>query len=424
MSGRPRWIEDAFVRVDGASIAFCRIAFGLLMAWEVVRYFTTGRIYEYYVRPTHHFTYYGFGWVQPLPEVGLYALFAVLGLAALGIAAGRLFRLSTSVFCAGFTYVFLLDQARYLNHFYLICLLSLLWIFMPRGQRVPKWSIWLLRFQVGIVYFYAGVAKCNADWLGGEPMRTWLAGRTSLPVLGTWFLDEWVVYLFSWGALALDLLAVPGLLYRPTRSLAYVGLSAFHLLNSVLFNIGVFPWMMLAMTTVFFAPSWPRALLGRSPVPDPRPGSTQRGVVWALILWATLQLTIPLRHFLYPGNVSWTEEGHRFAWHMLLRSKRGSARFVVRDPVSRRITHVDPSDDLVDWQASKMAGRPDMVLQYAHLVARRARRQAGHDVEVRAICRVAMNGRPAQDLIDPTVDLAKVERSLVTADWIVPLRPR
>jgi hypothetical protein len=57
--------------------------------------------------------------------------FIVMGLLAAAIAAGMLYRVATVLFFLAFTYVFLLDQVCYLNHFYLVCLYSFLMIFVP-----------------------------------------------------------------------------------------------------------------------------------------------------------------------------------------------------------------------------------------------------------------------------------------------------
>jgi hypothetical protein len=132
-------------------------------------------------------------------------------------------------------------------------------------------------------------------------------------------------------------------------------------------------------------------------------------------------LLVPLRHFAYPGNVSWTEEGHRFAWHMKLRDKEAEATFTVADPAAGRQWTVDPRDHLTRIQSANMAGQPDMILQFAHHLSREARAQGRGEVQVRAQVTASLNGRPPQLLIDPQVDLAATPRSLRHARWIVPL---
>jgi hypothetical protein len=400
-----------------------RLAIRAQKLWEVWRYFASGWIEDYFLKPSFHFTYLGFGWVRPLPGWGVHAVFALLGLAAAGIAIGPWRRLAAAVFAVGFTYQFLLEQARYLNHFYLICLLAFLLALVPDGRHVPAWALWLLRAQVGIVYVFAGLAKLNADWLAGEPVRSWLAERALRPAFGPWLADERLVWLVSWGGLLLDLLVVPGLLWRRTRAVAFVAASAFHLGNAWLFSIGVFPWLMLAATTIFFAPDWPRALLGRPPAPPaptPSPTSTwsQRAALALAALWIVVQVLVPLRHWLYPGNVAWTEEGHRFAWRMKLRSKKARAAFVVVDRGAQRLTRVAPADVLEAWQADEMSARPDMILQFAHHLAG----ERGGGVEVRAEVEASLNARPWQPLIDPDIDLARVRRDLWPASWILPFR--
>ncbi|MDB6116349.1 MAG: Vitamin k-dependent gamma-carboxylase, partial [Verrucomicrobiaceae bacterium] len=264
-SHSPRLHRFLFAPVDIGCLVFVRIVFGAAMLWEVCRYFVGDWISHDFIEPVMHFTYFGFDWVRPWPGVGMYIHFAVLGIAALCVLLGLFYRVAATVFFLGFTYVFLLDEALYLNHFYLVCLLSFLLIFVPaerafsldarrrpqiRTKVAPAWAMWLLRAQIGIAYFFGGIAKLNADWFQGEPLRAWLTERTDFPVIGQFFHEEWMVYMFVIGGVLLDLLVVPLMLWKPTRLLAFLAATSFHLLNARLFNIGVFPWLMLAATVV------------------------------------------------------------------------------------------------------------------------------------------------------------------------------
>jgi hypothetical protein len=139
-------------------------------------------------------------------------------------------------------------------------------------------------------------------------------------------------------------------------------------------------------------------------------------------LWLAFQVLYPLRHLLYPGSPSWNEEGHRFAWQMKLRDKESEATFIVRDPDSGDRWRVFPEDLLLPHQARKVASRPDMILQFAHYLARIwAEEYDVPDAEVRAEVCVSLNGRKAARLIDPERDLTKIERNLLHADWVLPL---
>jgi hypothetical protein len=148
----------------------------------------------------------------------------------------------------------------------------------------------------------------------------------------------------------------------------------------------------------------------------------ERLLLGFIAVWLAFQILVPLRHLLYPGNESWTEQGHRFAWQMKLRDKEAKATFYVRDPASGREWQVDPAGYLARHQVDEMAGRPDMILQFAHYLARRWAEQNGvQQAEVRARVCASLNGRGAAWLVDPGRDLARVERSLRHADWIMPL---
>ena len=188
--------DRLFTPVDAASLAVFRIGFGCIMLVEMLRYFHFGWIRRYYVTPEFYFSYYGFDWVQPWGETGMALHFAGLALLAFFIAIGYLYRFSIIAFTLGFTWVFLLDQTQYLNHFYLVILLGILLCVLPaqrafsvdaRLQRrqgkaeVPAWAVWVLRAQFEVMYLYAGIVKLNPDWLRLEPMAIWMARGTELP---------------------------------------------------------------------------------------------------------------------------------------------------------------------------------------------------------------------------------------------------
>jgi len=426
--------------IDTALLVYFRILFGAILLWEVYRHFRHGWIRAFYVRPTVHFTYYGFDWVRPWPGDGMSAHFAVLGVLAALLLVGLWYRISAALLFLGFTYVFLLDQAQYLNHWYLVSLMSFLMIFVPahralsldawrnprlHAETVPVWSLWLLRAQLGIVYFYAGLAKVNADWLRGEPLRGWLSSQGDLPLLGGFVAEDWLVLLFAYGSLLFDLLVTPLLLWRRTVVPAIGAAVVFHLLNWRLFGLGIFPWFMIGATLIFLPPEWPRRWLGlRPPQSDlraPEPAAHPRVRLAFLGCYLAMQALVPLRHYLYPGNVSWTEEGHQFAWHMMLREKQADAEFWAVDPADGRTWKIELWRYVTLRQRQKMSTNPDMILQLSHVIAEDLRR-AGHGrIRVHALVRASLNGRPAQWLVDPRVDLAAERRTLRPALWIVPL---
>lgn len=345
-----------FEPVDIASIVVFRIMFGSMMLGEVWRYFDKVWITGYYVQTRFRFKYFGFAWVEPWPGAGMYVHYAALAVLSAFVIVGFLYRASCALLFAGLAYVFLLDEALYLNHAYLACLFCLLLAVVPAhrarsidallrpgiaSETAPAWSLWLLRAQMAIVYVYGGLSKLNADWLQGQPMKTWLERRADEPVMGPLFGSGWAPWVFSYGGALFDLIIVPLLLWRRTRVWAFVAAVCFHVLNAHIFSIGIFPWLPLTATLLFLSPSWPRRIHfffgpGEIPAAPPvRPGRREHATLALVGAYLLVQLVVPLRHYLYPGRVQWTDEGHRFAWHMMLRDKSAVTKFHAR-PATRK----------------------------------------------------------------------------------------
>jgi hypothetical protein len=299
-----RWL---WTPVDSSNLALFRIVFGATMVWEVGRYVHFDRITRYYVRPDYTFGYQGFEWVVPFPTPWIYIFYGFTALVSVLVTVGLFYRVASVLAFVSYSYWFLLDNTYYLNHFYLVVLLSFLMMFVPlartwsldawlatwlatrlatrRAQRkqenqafegvptadallhppqtTPLWVLLLVQFQLGVPYFFGGLAKFNVDWLQGQPMRDRLARRTDFPLVGQFFDAEWMVMLYSYGGLLLDLLAVPLLLWKRTRLVTYIALYLFHLSNATMFGIGIFPWVMIAATLIFYPPDLPKLLIQR-----------------------------------------------------------------------------------------------------------------------------------------------------------------
>jgi vitamin K-dependent gamma-carboxylase len=219
----------------------------------------------------------------------------------------------------------------------------------------------------------------------------------------------------------------------------------FHLANAYLFNIGIFPWFMIAATLLFFPPDWPRTLwervrsmtLGTTAAARSAdsmaaasagqsasgrwPGRGEQLVLAFLGLYVVVQLLLPLRHLLYPGDVAWTEEGHRFSWRMKLRDKSHAIAYIAHSPSTGRTWLLPLREYLSGRQDDVLDGHPDMILQLAHHMADDLRARGLIDVQIRVRAMTSLNGRRRQDLIDPDIDLTTRQRSLWPADWIVPL---
>lgn len=423
--------------VDAAGLNALRRLLGLVLAVAIARFALNGWIDALLVRPAFHFHYFGFGWWPELSAPWVYVAFGVSFLAAVVLALGTWPRVAAGTFCVAFTGCELIDQTLYLNHYYLVSLLTGLLALLPAETRVPRWIYWALRVQVGVVYFYAGVAKLNADWLlRAEPLTTWLATFADLPLVGDLFESRPTAYAMSWVGAFFDLTIAGWLVWPKTRALAYIALLLFHALIWLLFPVGIFSWVMVVAATAFFEPGWPRRWVARVvllqrwfPRPEPAAAMTPladpQSRAWAqvgsafLLVHLALQVLLPLRHLLYPGDVNWTNEGFRFAWRVMLVEKVGHVEFIVKDGEANE--RVFPERELTRLQYAQMSVQPDMIQQYALHLAERYRAERGHDVNVYADAWASLNGRPAARLIEPEVDLAHTRVSLAPATWIVPL---
>jgi vitamin K-dependent gamma-carboxylase len=409
--------------VDAASLVALRVAFGVLMMIAVARFFANGWIASEFIEPDRFFTYAGFDWIQPWPGAGMYIHFAVMGVCALFVALGIFYRPALLTFAALFAYAHLVDKTNYLNHYYLIVCLAFVMAWLPLGRgvaTVPRAALWAVRLQVGVVYFFGGVAKLQPDWLfHAQPLTAWLAGAGDVPLVGPLLTHPWAPYILSWGAALFDLTIVAWLLWPRSRPYAYAVVIVFHALTARLFHIGMFPWIMTALATVFFAPDWPRRFISWRPraPQSPRLGRIA-GAVLAVHL--ALQILLPLRSFAYPGPALWNEEGFRFGWNVMVMEKSGVAEFVVRDPDTGREWRLPATAYWTRYQATMMATQPDMVLEAAHVVAADFRRRGIARPEVRADVMVSLNGRPRHRLVDPTVDLAAAHDTLLPYSWVLP----
>jgi hypothetical protein len=414
--------------VDAASLRVYRTLFGVLMLVAVARFFANGWIASEFGEPRHFFHYWGLAWLRPLPGVGMHLLFGAMGAAAAALALGWRPRLAAGLFALLFTYAHLCDATNYLNHYYLISMVAVLLALLPvHGATAPAWALWALRAQIALVYLFGGIAKLGPDWLvRGEPLRTWLAAHGDFPLVGGLLVEPWVALAASWAGALFDLTVVGLLLWRRSRPFALLAVVGFHLVTARLFHLGLFPWVMIASSTLFFDPDWPRRLRLRraappTTAPTPPAAPLPRWPVRLLAAHFALQLLLPFRSLLYPGNPLWHEQGFRFAWKVMLMEKSGVAEFHVRDPATGRTWIVQPTAYYTRYQATMMATQPDLILQAAHLVARDFRARGVAAPEVRAEVFASLNGRPRARLVDPTVDLARERDGLGAKRWILPL---
>jgi hypothetical protein len=432
-----------------APLAVLRIAFGAILFISVVRFILKGWITDFYITPKFYFTFYGFEWVKPLGASGMYILFGIMVITSLLITLGLFYRISIAVFFFCFTYTELIDKTYYLNHYYFISIMIFLMMLVPAHRyfsmdvlrkpslavsHVPLWTIWIFKLQLILVYFFAGISKLNYDWLiNAMPLKIWLPANYHLPLIGSFLTYEWVAYFFSWFGAAFDLCIYFFLLNGRTRKYAYPILVLFHIFTAWFFKIGMFPYIMIFVTLVFFSENFHKTLIRRigglfkrtEGEPEIFKQLTyaplkSKFAYSVLAIYFVLQILIPFRYILYPGVLFWTEEGYRFSWRVMLMEKGGTAFFYVHDPETGRKMEISNSQFLTPMQEKMLTTQPDMILQYAHFLDQEFRRRGIKDPVVTVEDYVTLNGSGSRLFIDKTVDLSKEQEGFSHKSWILP----
>ena len=440
-------------QTSAAPLAVFRILFGLLMCISIIRFWSKGWINSLYIEPDFHFSYYGFEWVKPLGSY-TYILFLICGISSLLVALGYKYRLAILVFFLSFTYIELMDKTTYLNHYYFVSVISFIMLFLPCNalfsldvvtknksyNNVPSWTIDSLKLMLGIVYFYAGLTKINSDWLcKAMPLKLWLKSKYDLPYIGqTIMQQDWFHFLMSWGGMFYDLSIPFLLLYKKTRSFAFILVIGFHIATRILFPIGMFPYIMIFSTLLFFDSNvhirildlFKRAMkifkltktsLTNNTSKQIKNYTTHKVSYLVITCFLFFQLIIPWRSLLYPGELFWNEEGYRFSWRVMLMEKAGSANFKILDSLTKNYFYVDNKDFLTPVQQKQMSFQPDMILEYGHYLGNHFKRQGHKNVAVFVESYVSLNGRLSQQFIDPLANLMELKETFKHKHWIKPL---
>jgi len=441
-------------QINAAPLAVFRICFGVMMLASIIRFWANGWIEKLYIAPKFHFSYYCFEWIKPL-GVYTYVLFIICGLAAFCIAIGFKYRIAILAFFLSFTYIELMDKTTYLNHYYFISIVSFLLIFLPAHKyfsidayqqkkeflNLPKWTIDSIKLLLGIVYFYAGLAKLNSDWLlRAQPLKIWLPSKYDIPFIGQNLMQQdWFHFAMSWGGMLYDL-TIPFLLfYKRTRFIAFIVVVFFHVFTRVLFPIGMFPYIMIVATLIFFDAKFHqkiikivRNVISKLPyrAQSKNLSETQKVEFYrfehksiislVVIPFFVLQILFPWRYLLYPGELFWTEQGYRFSWRVMLMEKAGSTNFKIVNKKTGAFFMVDNTDFLTSFQEKQMSFQPDFILEYAHYLGDHFKSQGHQNIGVYAESYVALNGRLSTKFIDSTIDLYQEKESFLHKDWIIP----
>tara|TARA_R110002051_G_scaffold179176_1_gene248978 strand:+ start:490 stop:1509 length:1020 start_codon:yes stop_codon:yes gene_type:complete len=332
-----------------------------------------------------------------------------------------------------------MQKTAYNNHYYLLVLISFIMIFFPanadysldaqqnsniRARSMPSYIKWIIVFQLLIVYTYAAIAKMYGDWLDFRFIEVLMAPKASYPIIGNLLQQHWVHVIIGSVGILFDLLIVPALLWKPTRKIAFVIAIFFHLFNSIVFQIGIFPYLSIAFMVFFFEPDTIRHLFFRKRISfhdhEIQISPYKKLILTTMGIYFLIQLALPIRHHFIKDDVLWTEEGHRLSWRMMLRSRTGTISFKLVNKEDGTFKFARLDDYLTKSQQRKIAAYPDFIWQFAqHLKEESA--DKGEEISVYVTSRISINGKSLRTFIDPKVDLAaKPWNHFSHHSWILP----
>ncbi len=430
-------LEKLTAPIDNIQLILFRILFGALLAWHCIEVILNGWVKSVFIEPLFTFSHIGMEWLQPLSGNGMYYYYAAMGICGVLVSIGLFYRYSLGIFTILWAAAYFMQKTTYNNHYYLMLLLCIIMLFFPantsyavdtkinlakKQDTMPLWCRLVLIIQIAIVYFYATIAKLYPDWLDGTFIKI-LLSRFKLPILVDLFSQDWFIFSITYGGLLFDFLIIPLMLYRKTRKDAFVAAIFFHLFNKIILSIGVFPFLALAFSVLFFPPEFFRKFIFRNKIEIPSSSRNSllnnKIVYYFFLAFFVLQLALPLRHWFIKGDVLWTEEGHRLSWRMMLRDRSGDTKFLVINNASKEREYYDLNKLLTKSQIKGMKTKPDMIWQTAQIIKREYQRK-GTDISIYIESEVSINRKKKLPLIDPKVDFAKAQWNYFAHnDWIL-----
>ena len=428
-----------FKQIDNISLILFRIVFGILITIEAFGAFSTGWLRRVLVEPPFTFNFIGFDFLQYLQGDLMYYYFMLLGIFGVFITLGFKYRISMIGYALLWSGAYLMQKSSYNNHYYLMMLLCWIMAFLPanrwfsldakinpsiKSPSMPRWVLLMLILQVWIVYTYASIAKWYPDWFDASVTALFMRGKADYWLIGEYLQLSWVHWAMSYVGILFDLLIIPLLLWKRTRIAAFILSIFFHLFNSIVFQIGIFPYMSIAFALFFFTPE----TLGKLFLPKKKIYTEEEVIVpkhknliiGVLSIYFIFQIGLPLRHWFFKDDVLWTEEGHRLSWRMMLRSKGGSLTVYVADKKDGEREVYDYTKILGIKQKAAVQAKPDIMWQLAQKI-KKIEAEKGRDVAVYMESFVSVNDGPYHPYTDPNIDIAAEKwHPFKHSEWILP----
>jgi len=428
-----------FKQIDNTSLSLFRVVFGFLITLEAFGAIATGWVRRVLVTPDFTFNFIGFDFLQFFVGEGMYFYFALMGVFGIFVMLGYKYRLAMFFYALLWTTVYLMQKTSYNNHYYLMVLLCWIMTFLPANKRysldakfnpsfkslsMPQWVKWALIVQVAIVFIYGSVAKWYPDWINGTAPGIILQSKKDYFLIGDLLQYNWVHYIIAYFGIFFDLLIIPMLLWKRTRLLGFYLSLFFNLFNSIVFQVGIFPYMSIAFLLFFFSSETiqKRFKLKNEIYDEHQVIITKHNniLIGILFVYFIFQIGLPIRHWMIKDDVLWTEEGHRMSWRMMLRSKSGTLIVRIEDKKTRENKVYDYKKLLSPKQGRSVATKPDLMWQLAQKI-KAIETKKGNDIAIYINSKVSVNGGPYHQFTNAKIDIANLNWDLFKhSNWLLP----
>ncbi|MFK8005796.1 MAG: HTTM domain-containing protein [Saprospiraceae bacterium] len=419
-----------FKPIDNSQIVLFRMLFGLLMLLESFGAIATGWVKKTLIDPQFTFSFLGFEWLQPLPGNGMYFYFVLMGIVSLMVMLGYRYKINIIGLAVLWSGAYFMQKTSYNNHYYLVMLLTWGMVFMNPHHYAsldakrtktaihtcPNWNRLFFVILLLFVFTYGAVAKFYPGWWSGDFIKNSFSHKTNYWLIGPLLGKEWFQQFITFSGVIFDAIIIPLLIWKRTRMLAFIGLVIFNIFNSAVFQIGIFPYTVIALTVFFFKTEtirklfFPKKQYTHVSGINTKEHNNNTFTSSILIVFFIIQFALPLRHHFIPGDVNWREEGHRMSWRMMLRTKRGAINLEAVNPKTQEKFRIKKREYLTKDQVKELATKPDFLYQFVQRLKKEYAEKGMTDIEIYCkMSRVRLNGNKAKPLFKTDVDLAKVK---------------
>lgn len=454
---------------DAVGLAAFRILWGMMIVYEMFLFSRNGfeKMAITYYSSAYRMPFPYTEWLTQPSRANMEIIICFAFFAALCVMCGFAYRLAAITFFVLFSYMFVLEAAYYLNHFYLLIIISFAMIFVSANarmsvdsvlfpsrffrSRVPAWNYFIFKSAVFVVYVWAVLVKLNVDWLRGEPLRHWILSSMAnkFPTV-KYFMTRWYTpYIMSYGGIVVDILQ-PILLVQSgwSHTMGLIITVVFHASNKIFMNIGLFPFMCIILSSLFSSAGWPRrftlndnvnlddqyeqALMVRrkdgffsAAVWNGKIGFRRWCVVFLICAWLLFLVLSPARFVLRTtrDQQAWNEVNHEFSWRMKLRSKSCDGFFYSDFGNGTLLINPFMNNFITFRQYSKTISDPWYIRYFANALADLLQREHPSHIRPRIYTDVtcSMNYRYPMPFVLPDVDLTSDAVAGPVEKWVIPI---